>query len=74
MTTSGDFERFVRAASRPAETRGLPEPAGPPTPEQVAALAELAAESSIASSGRRSARRALQGVAGGRLAGAVAGE
>lgn len=48
VTTSGDFERFVRAASRPAESAGLPEPAGPPTPEQVAALTELAAQSSIA--------------------------
>ena len=48
VTTSGDFERFVRAASRPAEAAGLPEPAGPPTPEQVAALAGLAGESSIA--------------------------
>jgi quercetin dioxygenase-like cupin family protein len=48
VTASGDFERFVRAASRPAEAPGLPEPAGPPTPEQVEALTELAARSSIA--------------------------
>ena len=48
VTTSGDFERFVRAASRPAEASGLPEPAGPPTPEQVDALTELASRSSIA--------------------------
>lgn len=47
VTTSGDFERFVRAASRAAEAPGLPEPAGPPTPEQVEALTELAARSSI---------------------------
>jgi quercetin dioxygenase-like cupin family protein len=48
VTTSGDFERFVRAASRPAEAPGVPEPAGPPTPEQVDALTALAAQSSIA--------------------------
>jgi quercetin dioxygenase-like cupin family protein len=47
VTTSGDFERFVRAASRPAEAPGLPEPAGAPTPDQVEALAELARRSSI---------------------------
>jgi mannose-6-phosphate isomerase-like protein (cupin superfamily) len=48
VTTSGDFERFVRAASRPAEAPGLPEPAGPPAPEQVEALTELAGRSAIA--------------------------
>ena len=47
VTTSGDFERFVRAASRPAGAPGLPEPAGPPTAEQVEALTELAGRSSI---------------------------
>jgi mannose-6-phosphate isomerase-like protein (cupin superfamily) len=31
-TTRGDFERFVRSFSRPAERDELPEPAGPPTP------------------------------------------
>jgi quercetin dioxygenase-like cupin family protein len=41
VTTQGDFERFVREASRPAEAAELPPPAGPPTPEQQRALAEL---------------------------------
>ena len=40
-TTHGDFERFVRAASRVADTADLPIPGGP-TPEQQHALAELA--------------------------------
>jgi quercetin dioxygenase-like cupin family protein len=48
VTTSGDFERFVRAAARPAGAPGLPEPAGPPSPEQVDALTGLAAQCSIA--------------------------
>lgn len=43
VTTNGDFERFVRAASRPAEAPALPPTSGPPTPEQQAAFAELAA-------------------------------
>jgi mannose-6-phosphate isomerase-like protein (cupin superfamily) len=46
-TTGGDFERFVRSFSRPAEAPRLPAPAGPPTPEQVAALAAAAAEHGI---------------------------
>ena len=40
VTSEGDFERFVREVSRPAAT--LPPPAGPPTPEQQQALAEVA--------------------------------
>ena len=40
VTPRGDFERFVRSFSRPATAPGLPEPAGPPTPEQAAALAQ----------------------------------
>jgi quercetin dioxygenase-like cupin family protein len=47
ITTQGDFERFARAASRPAESDGLPPPAGPPTPEQQTALTELAAQHGI---------------------------
>jgi quercetin dioxygenase-like cupin family protein len=47
-TTHGEFERFVRAMSRPAEGPGLPERSGPPTPEQQAALAEVAAANGIA--------------------------
>jgi quercetin dioxygenase-like cupin family protein len=35
----GDFEGFVRSCGRPAERSGLPDPSGPPTPEQVEALA-----------------------------------
>lgn len=46
-TTAGDFERFVRAISRPAEGDGLPAPAGPPTPEQAEALGAVAAEHGI---------------------------
>jgi hypothetical protein len=42
VTTGGEFERFVRAAGRPAETDGLPAESGAPTPEGQAALAELA--------------------------------
>lgn len=33
------FEDFVRAFGRPAERDGLPDPSGPPTPEQAEALA-----------------------------------
>src|SRR3954453_5764143 len=40
--TRGGFERFVRAAGRPAERPTLPAPAGPPTPDQAAAFAALA--------------------------------
>jgi hypothetical protein len=47
ITTGGDFERFVRAVSRPAERPGLPEPQGPPTPEQADALAAAAREQRI---------------------------
>jgi mannose-6-phosphate isomerase-like protein (cupin superfamily) len=43
VTTRGDFERFVRTLARPAERDGLPPPQGPPTPEQIAALAAAAA-------------------------------
>ncbi|HEX6639825.1 MAG TPA: cupin domain-containing protein, partial [Thermoanaerobaculia bacterium] len=43
ITARGDFERFVRAASRPAGSPQLPPaPPGPPTPEQQEALASLA--------------------------------
>jgi hypothetical protein len=41
-TSHGDFERFVRAFSRRAERAELPEPEGPPTPEQAEALAAAA--------------------------------
>jgi quercetin dioxygenase-like cupin family protein len=42
VTTRGDFERFVRAVSRPADRAELPPSSGPPTAEQQQALAELA--------------------------------
>lgn len=42
ITAHGDFERFVRAMGRPAERPTLPEPAGPPTPEQIEALTSVA--------------------------------
>ena len=47
VTTHGDFERFVRALSRPAERPDLPAPEGPPTPEQAEALAAAAREHGI---------------------------
>ena len=47
VTANGDFEAFVRAAGRPAEAEGLPQPAGPPRPEQQRAFAELAARHGI---------------------------
>jgi quercetin dioxygenase-like cupin family protein len=45
-TARGDFERFVRSISRPAERAELPEPS-PPTPEQTEALAAAAREHGI---------------------------
>lgn len=45
-TARGDFERFVRALGRPAESDGLP-PQAPPTPEQVEQLAATAAAHGI---------------------------
>jgi quercetin dioxygenase-like cupin family protein len=37
--TRGAFENFIRALGRPAERDGLPDPSGPPSPEQAEALA-----------------------------------
>jgi quercetin dioxygenase-like cupin family protein len=45
--TTGGFEAFVRAMSRPAEADGLPPAGGPPTPEQQQALSAVAAEHGI---------------------------
>ena len=42
VTARGDFERFVRAMSRPAERPALPPRAGAPTPEAAQALAATA--------------------------------
>ena len=47
VTARGDFERFVRAASRPAKTNELPPPSGPPTSDQQQALARLALQFGI---------------------------
>src|SRR3974390_3514078 len=38
ITVRGDFERFVRAVGRPAERPELPQPAGSPSAEAIAAL------------------------------------
>jgi quercetin dioxygenase-like cupin family protein len=43
----GDFEGLVRSCGRPAERSGLPDPSGPPTPEQVEALAEACSQHGI---------------------------
>jgi quercetin dioxygenase-like cupin family protein len=47
ITRGGNFERFVRALSRPAERPELPAAQGPPTPEQADALAAAAREHGI---------------------------
>ena len=47
ITARGDFERFVRAVSRPAARPELPEPAGPPSPEALHALRATAAKYGI---------------------------
>jgi mannose-6-phosphate isomerase-like protein (cupin superfamily) len=47
ITTRGDFERFVRAISRPAERPELPTPHGPPTPIQADTLAATARDHGI---------------------------
>ncbi|HZQ64058.1 MAG TPA: cupin domain-containing protein [Gaiellaceae bacterium] len=47
VTTNGDFERFVRELSRPAEAAELPPPAGPPSAEEQRLLAEAAARHGI---------------------------
>ena len=47
VTSGGDFEGFVRAASRPAERDDLPDPAPPPSPEQAEALAAVCREHAI---------------------------
>ncbi len=41
VTVGEDFERLVRAFGRFAEGDGLPERLGPPTPEQMQALASV---------------------------------
>jgi quercetin dioxygenase-like cupin family protein len=46
VTVRGDFERFVRATSRPAEGPGLPEPVAP-SPEAIQVLSTAAAQYGI---------------------------
>jgi hypothetical protein len=47
ITVGGDFERFVRAMSRPAERSELPQPAGMPSAAAVQARQTTAAEYGI---------------------------
>ena len=47
ITTSGDFERFVREVSRPALAAVLPPQSGPPSAEQVQTLGAIAARHRI---------------------------
>jgi quercetin dioxygenase-like cupin family protein len=48
VVTEGDFERYVRAIGRPAESATLPPPLeGPPSPDELAAVARIAAEYGI---------------------------
>jgi quercetin dioxygenase-like cupin family protein len=47
ITRRGDFERFVHAVSRRAERAELPPFQGPPTPEQIDALAATARDHGI---------------------------
>ena len=47
ITTHGDFEAFVRAASREPNADGLPERNGPPSREEQEAFAELASAHGI---------------------------
>ena len=47
VTVGEDFENLVRALGRAAERDGLPEPSGPPTPEQVQALASVCLQHGI---------------------------
>jgi quercetin dioxygenase-like cupin family protein len=47
ITVRGDFERFVRELSRPAEHPGLPVLQGPPTPDAIQLLTQTAAKFGI---------------------------
>jgi quercetin dioxygenase-like cupin family protein len=47
VTVGGEFERFVRELSRPAERDGLPPRTGPPTAEQAEELAAVGAKHGI---------------------------
>ena len=47
ITVRGDFERFVRAVSRPAERPELPAPAGPLSADAIQTLKATAAQHGI---------------------------
>ena len=47
ITTGHDFENFVKAASRPADTITLPERHGPPTEEFKKQLSDMSAKYNI---------------------------
>ncbi|MFM9419278.1 cupin [Thermus scotoductus] len=42
VTAHRDFERFVRAMSRPAEREALPSPTGPPSPGEMERVTKIA--------------------------------
>jgi mannose-6-phosphate isomerase-like protein (cupin superfamily) len=44
IAVGGDFERFLRAVSRPAERPELPEPAGPPSADAIQTMRAAAAK------------------------------
>lgn len=48
VTGHGDFEQFVRTLARPAAQATLPDPGGPPSAAEVAALADVAGRFGIA--------------------------
>jgi quercetin dioxygenase-like cupin family protein len=47
MTVGGEFERFVRQVSRPAERPELPPRSGPPSPDAIRELKAIAAKFGI---------------------------
>ncbi|WP_407666731.1 hypothetical protein [Microvirga roseola] len=63
--TRGEFESFIRAFGRPAERDGLPDPSGPPKPEQAEALARACRQFGIELDPRRSDYDPLAGGSGG---------
>ena len=47
ITRGGGFVGLVRELGRPAETDGLPEPGGPPSPKEQGALARVAGKHGV---------------------------
>lgn len=47
ITSNGDFEKLVRAISRPAARPELPVPSGPPTESEMTSLSVIAAKCNI---------------------------